>query len=211
MSDSIKIDRLLISLNLFKGTMGNNTSTLTIERPDDLPGSVRSLFIERVVRHILSQIQGNFSRFNLFVSDKMKVKNVLSGEITVYKIQCILSILPEALQRLPTRELWSYTVEKDDYGRRIYVFRKIFNSRQTQPSEIEVLPTHIANQTMRSAIEKEEQCSIMFAPLSEETVVLTSCGHLFSKEGLTTWFQTLSVMEHNCPTCSKHVLKVHSL
>jgi len=73
------------------------------------------------------------------------------------------------------------------------------------------IPTHIANQTMRAAIEKEEQCSIMFAPLSEETVVLTSCGHLFSKEGLTTWFQTRSLLEHNCPTCSKHVLKVHSL
>lgn len=96
------------------------------------------------------------------------------------------------------------------FDRNFIEFHLIISGRSSDIIPSEVIPTHIAQSVMRTAIEKGDTCPILLTPLTEETAVLTSCGHLFSKEGLTSWF-TSKPLEHNCPTCSKHVTKIHSL
>ena len=170
----------------------------TVVIANELPDDIKIIFINDLAHRLRQMIERGDRTIFVNRSGSICKDNLC------YRIINKMDVVEEVFRLAGSTDSWSRT-ECETYT----IFRKVINS--TKPSEIEVLPTHIANQIMRTAIEKEEQCSIMFAPLSEETVVLTSCGHLFSKEGLTTWFQTRSVMEHNCPTCSKHVLKVHSL
>jgi hypothetical protein len=185
--------------------MGNsNSKKLTIVKtPFDLPEDIKTQYINKLSRYVSYKLTINQWLFELYDTDCITVNG------TTYQIDSIIGVIPEVIQNFQIKSLWTCSINYDRrYGHTI-IFRRVLNTEWLMDRD--GIPTHIANQTMRTAIEKEEQCSITFAPLNEETVVLTSCGHLFSKEGLTTWFQTRSVMEHNCPTCSKHVQKVHSL
>ena len=172
-----------------------------VATPYDLPEDVRIEFITRITNKVKRQLENRGARFDLYSA------GVVIWDQTQYQIDSVLPILPEVLEQLPEKDLWSYTVHQQN-GLPLLVFRKIFNSSILSSSS--EIPTHIAQSVIRTAIEKGDTCPILLTPLTEETAVLTSCGHLFSKEGLTSWF-TSKPLEHNCPTCSKHVTKLHSL
>ena len=68
-----------------------------------------------------------------------------------------------------------------------------------QPKQINTLsiPKHVTDLIIQTTIQKGETCPILHDPLQENGCILTSCFHIFSKEGFTEWSKKSS----ECPTC----------
>ena len=63
------------------------------------------------------------------------------------------------------------------------------------------IPSHILRCFVESAIQKNEVCPITLDALVMGNVAMTSCGHLFEKEALSSSLSTSNV----CPTCRADV------
>ena len=69
---------------------------------------------------------------------------------------------------------------------------------QPQPQiRIQPLPPHVANVCIQRAIVAGDVCGIMQEPLEAASAVVTSCGHVFTREAVQTWL----TLRNTCPTC----------
>jgi len=66
-------------------------------------------------------------------------------------------------------------------------------------SRISVYPAHIKQLIIADSIQKNECCSITGDPISQENACITTCGHVFTRTGLTGWFTSSS--NSICPIC----------
>ena len=60
-------------------------------------------------------------------------------------------------------------------------------------------PAHIINIIIADSIQRNECCVITSDIISHENACITSCGHVFTRSGLTEWFASSS--NHICPIC----------
>ena len=67
-------------------------------------------------------------------------------------------------------------------------------------SRISVYPAHIKQLIIADSIQKNECCSITGDPISQENACITTCGHVFIKDGLTKWLEMPS-SNQACPVC----------
>ena len=68
---------------------------------------------------------------------------------------------------------------------------------QQQIQQQQPLPKRIIDSIIRDAIINKETCPILQEPLQENAYILTTCFHVFSKEGFAEWSKKSS----ECPTC----------
>ena len=61
------------------------------------------------------------------------------------------------------------------------------------------LPAHVANIVLGDAISKNEVCPISSETITRENASVTSCGHVFCKSSLDTWFN----IKDECPVCKQ--------
>jgi hypothetical protein len=66
-------------------------------------------------------------------------------------------------------------------------------------SRISVYPAHIKQLIIADSIQKNECCSITGDPISQENACITTCGHVFTRTGLSGWFRSSS--NSICPLC----------
>jgi len=64
------------------------------------------------------------------------------------------------------------------------------------------LPSHVANIVLADAISKNEVCPISSETITRENASVTSCGHVFCKSSLDTWFN----IKDECPVCKQKCL-----
>jgi ankyrin repeat protein len=82
----------------------------------------------------------------------------------------------------------SYENEEPEYSSTVFIYEK----------NVSVKPCkEIIDAIVKISIDKNENCPISLEPLKKESVVLTSCFHVFNKEPADIWFNTNSI----CPTC----------
>jgi hypothetical protein len=73
---------------------------------------------------------------------------------------------------------------------------------QTEPTQTIVtasLPQHIVNSYIQTLLQAGETCPISMEPLTQESSVITPCGHAVSKDAAVHWIQGA----HSCPVCRK--------
>ena len=69
----------------------------------------------------------------------------------------------------------------------------------SKPASSTHIPPHIALVAIQTAVANGDICSITFEPLQQADAVITSCGHIFSSEGLKLAFER---KPNVCPMCS---------
>ena len=62
-----------------------------------------------------------------------------------------------------------------------------------------VYPPHIKQLILADSIQKNECCAITGDPISQENACITTCGHVFTRIGLTGWLSVSS--NQSCPVC----------
>lgn len=67
----------------------------------------------------------------------------------------------------------------------------------TPPIARPSLPPHIVQILLEKAEAEETLCPITASPITVASGVVTSCGHIFDREGLETWFEQADT----CPEC----------
>lgn len=80
-------------------------------------------------------------------------------------------------------------------------FRKMYEimkASKEKPKHDFVVP-HVIGVLIKDAIACEQICPVTHAPIDTENACVTSCGHIFSKEGI---LHAL-VVKDECPICSK--------
>jgi hypothetical protein len=60
-----------------------------------------------------------------------------------------------------------------------------------------VIPRHLYYMAIERAIEKKEDCIVTFDAITWDNAVMTSCGHVFSKDGL----EKALACSDKCPVC----------
>ena len=63
-------------------------------------------------------------------------------------------------------------------------------------------PPHIKRLVIADVISRNEACPIMAEPLTHENACMTTCGHVFTKEGIDRWLITPS-SKKQCPICKQ--------
>jgi len=63
-----------------------------------------------------------------------------------------------------------------------------------------LFPSHIKKLILTDSINKNEACSITGESINQENACITSCGHVFTKSGLSRWFSMAS-SNQSCPIC----------
>ena len=63
-------------------------------------------------------------------------------------------------------------------------------------------PPHIKRLVIADVISRSEACPIMAEPLTHENACMTTCGHVFTKEGIDRWLATPS-SKKQCPICKQ--------
>jgi hypothetical protein len=66
-------------------------------------------------------------------------------------------------------------------------------------SEPCIYPPHIKQLIISDSIHKNESCVITCELISQENACITTCGHVFTKSGLTQWLSVSS--NKSCPIC----------
>jgi hypothetical protein len=66
-------------------------------------------------------------------------------------------------------------------------------------SIIPVFPGHIKQLILADSISKNESCAITGESINQENACITTCGHVFTKDGLTRWLSVSS--NQSCPIC----------
>ena len=69
------------------------------------------------------------------------------------------------------------------------------------------LPKRIYEIITHDFISKGEECSIAMEPVTHETIAITSCFHIFTKDAIQRWIQT----ESTCPQCRAEDIFVYSV
>ena len=69
-------------------------------------------------------------------------------------------------------------------------------------SRISLYPAHIKQLIIADCIQKNEYCAITGDLISQENACITTCGHVFTRSGLTGWFTSSS--GSICPICRQH-------
>ena len=64
-------------------------------------------------------------------------------------------------------------------------------------------PPHVKNIIISDSIRRGDICPILSETLTENNAVVTTCGHVFTSNGINTWL-SLSRSNNQCPVC-KHV------
>jgi hypothetical protein len=67
----------------------------------------------------------------------------------------------------------------------------------TPPIARPSLPPHIVQILLEKAEAEETLCPITASPITVASGVVTSCGHIFDREGIETWFEQADT----CPDC----------
>lgn len=91
-----------------------------------------------------------------------------------------------------------------DYVREIIHNRKIYTSLHAVEDQeikpvISEMPRYVAELLIKDAVKREELCPITMEPITLETTAITSCFHMFERNGIQTWLLTKS----ECPVCKK--------
>ena len=112
---------------------------------------------------------------------------IQQGDVTQYIDLSGLGLIsiPEGMLQPTLQSLWCY-------NNPFIIQPNLQQQQQPQP-----FPKRIIDTIIRDAIQKEELCPILYEPLQENGCILTSCFHIFSKEGFTEWSKKSS----ECPTC----------
>ena len=74
---------------------------------------------------------------------------------------------------------------------------QIQSQQQTKLQLLKLPPKHVMNDILQLAVQKGDICPILHEPLQENGCILTTCFHIFSKEGFAEWSKKSS----ECPTC----------
>ena len=69
-------------------------------------------------------------------------------------------------------------------------------SRPISPS-VDTLPLHVVIILKETAMKNGDTCPISFEPITMANSIVTSCGHIFTKEAFKMWGK------NTCPTCRK--------
>ena len=77
-----------------------------------------------------------------------------------------------------------------------YVHRAVPSCPSIVPHE-ENLPSHVIVILKETAIKSGDTCPISFEPITMGNSIVTSCGHIFTKDAFKTWGRS------TCPTCRK--------
>jgi hypothetical protein len=77
----------------------------------------------------------------------------------------------------------------------------VCSTRPSKPAK-KGLPAHVANIVLGDAISKNEVCPISSEAITRENASVTSCGHVFCKDSLETWFN----IKDECPVCKQTCL-----
>ena len=72
-------------------------------------------------------------------------------------------------------------------------------ARPTNPTSI---PVHVVTIVIADAIRRNESCPISYDDITKENAVVTSCGHVFAKNAITTWLASPS-SGNLCPVCKR--------
>ena len=72
----------------------------------------------------------------------------------------------------------------------------------TAPTELirHIFPPHVKHLIIADSIHRNECCAITGDPISQENACITTCGHVFIKDGLTKWLE-MSSSNQACPVC----------
>jgi hypothetical protein len=71
--------------------------------------------------------------------------------------------------------------------------------RQDNPTSI---PVHVVKIIVADAIRRNESCPISCDDITQENAAVTSCGHVFTKTAIRTWFESPS-SRNMCPVCKR--------
>lgn len=63
-----------------------------------------------------------------------------------------------------------------------------------------IYPPHVKHLIIADSIHRNECCAITGDPISQENACITTCGHVFIKDGLTKWLEMPS-SNQACPVC----------
>ena len=66
-------------------------------------------------------------------------------------------------------------------------------------SRTSLYPSHIKQLIIADSISKNEACPITDESITQENACITTCGHVFTKSGLTRWLSVSS--NQSCPVC----------
>jgi hypothetical protein len=69
------------------------------------------------------------------------------------------------------------------------------------PRSIASLPPHIVQILLEKAEAEETLCPITASPITVASGTVTSCGHIFDREGLETWLEQADT----CPECRNRI------
>lgn len=121
--------------------------------------------------------------------------------IHIYKVKYSGVILPSSYFRVyegkDTSEKWHFKKPSSSSP----PTPSIASSPSEAPLTQVKIPSHIVRGFVESAIQKKEVCPITLDALVMGNVAMTSCGHLFAREALTSCLSSSNV----CPNCRASV------
>jgi hypothetical protein len=148
-----------------------------------------------------------------YTGSSMKIY-ITSKSITI--LCPIISMSQADKEKLPFNScLFNAASERfyDEIDTMIYPVAKVYsrdpyhvsNMPSAVPSVTTVsskLPAHITKLVLADSISKNETCPITCDPINQENGLVTSCGHVFSKDAIKHWL-TLPSSKGECPVCKQ--------
>ena len=81
-------------------------------------------------------------------------------------------------------------------------YEPAYQTQQPKLTSTPLPPSYVCNLLIEDAIKKEEQCPILYESLTCDNTVVTSCFHVFSREGFAAWRKKST----ECPKCRAQCL-----